>query len=608
MSQQQKIFNVIVIGGGHAGVEAAHAAARMGSKTALISLDKNKIGLMPCNPSIGGVGKGHIVFEMSALDGVMPKLCNTTYLQAHMLNTKKGPAVQGLRLQIDKEKYCEAASQLMQNSPNLTVIEEMVNEIIVENGVVKGIITAQNEIILGNQVVITTGTFLNGLIHIGEEQRSAGRRNEKASIELADFLPKLNLRMGRLKTGTPPRLATDTIDFDKLEKQVTNPVPYLFDFYPQKIENSVDCHIAYTNEESHRIIKENLHRSAMYSGNIKGIGPRYCPSIEDKIARFFDKKSHHIFVEPETREFVEAYPSGVSTSLPLDVQNDFIHSIKGFENAKIVKPGYAIEYDFVHPDQLKHSLEVKSIEGLFLAGQINGTTGYEEAAGQGLIAGINAHLKDTNQAPFILDRSESYIGVMIDDLVRLGVDEPYRMFTSRAERRLILRQDNSFRRLTARGYAVGVVSQKLYDDFMLEESEYNRAIDYLNTTYKHTQLIQALEKHESNSTEMIQELVPFELSPRNIVSVYAHIKYKDYIIREDKQIDTVKKYQQMTLPDETVIQKAPSLSIEIKQKLKKHKPNTIAEAQLIPGVTPAALSMLILLAKHPSIVDKYDSN
>jgi tRNA uridine 5-carboxymethylaminomethyl modification enzyme len=607
MSQQQ-FFNVIVIGGGHAGVEAAHAAARMGSRTALVTLDKNKTGLMPCNPSIGGVGKGHIVFEISALDGVMPKLCNTTYLQAHMLNTKKGPAVQGLRLQIDKDAYREAASHLMQNTPNLTVIEAMVDEIIVENGVVRGIITAQQETILCNQVVITTGTFLNGLIHIGEVQHSAGRSNEKASIELADFLAKLHLRMGRLKTGTPPRLATDSIDFEKLEKQVTSPVPYLFDFFPQTIENTVACHIAYTNEESHRIIKENLHRSAMYSGNIKGIGPRYCPSIEDKIARFFDKKAHHIFVEPETKEFVEAYPSGVSTSLPVDVQNDFIHSIRGFENAKIVKPGYAIEYDFVHPDQLKHSLEVISISGLFLAGQVNGTTGYEEAAGQGLVAGINAHLKDTNQPPFILDRSESYIGVMIDDLVRLGVDEPYRMFTSRAERRLVLRQDNSFRRLTARGYAIGVVSQALYDAFMQEEAEYNQAIDYLNKTYKHTQLIQALEKHETNSQEMIQELVPFALSPRNTVSVYAHVKYKDYIIREERQIETVKKYQQISLPEESVIEKAPSLSIEIKQKLKRHKPKTIAEAQLIPGITPAALSMLILLAKHPSIVDKYDSN
>ena len=557
---------------------------------------------MPCNPSIG-VGKGHIVFEISALDGVMPKLCNTTYLQAHMLNTKKGPAVQGLRLQIDKEQYAAEASQYMQNSENLTVVEEMVNEIIVEENVVKGIKTASGKIIGSRQVILTTGTFLNGVIHIGEDQKSAGRRNEKASVELGNFLTKLNLRMGRLKTGTPPRLATHTIDFDKLDKQITEPVPYLYDFYPQKIENRVDCYIAKTNEGSHKIINDNLHRSAMYSGNIKGVGPRYCPSIEDKIARFYDKSSHHVFVEPETEEFIEAYPSGLSTSLPFDVQKDFIHSIAGFENADLVKPGYAIEYDFVHPDQLKHSLEVKSIKGLFLAGQINGTTGYEEAAGQGLVAGMNAHLKDKNQGPFILDRNESYIGVMIDDLVRLGVDEPYRMFTSRAERRLILRQDNTFRRLTEKGYQVGVVSQKLYDAFKAEEAEYNKAIDHLKSNYKHIELIRALEETTSDK-ELIERLVPFELSPRNIVSVYAYIKYKDYIVREERQIERVKKYRNIQLPEESVIQRAPSLSIEIKQKLKKHKPKTIAETQLIPGVTPAALSMLILLSKHPSIVEK----
>lgn len=607
MSQNKKDFDVIVIGGGHAGIEAAHAAARMGSKTALITIDSNKIGLMPCNPSIGGVGKGHIVFEISALDGVMPKLSSKTYLQAHMLNTKKGPAVQGLRLQIDKEKYSQAASELMKNSSNLTVVEEMVDEIIVENGEVKGVITSNKEIISGSQVIVTTGTFLNGLIHIGEYQKPAGRRDEKASVKLANFLTKLNLKMGRLKTGTPPRIATNTIDLEKLDKQETDPVPYLYTFEKQEIKTSVSCYIAYTNEASHEIVKKNLNKSAMYSGNIKGVGPRYCPSIEDKIARFFDKKAHHVFVEPETKDFVEAYPSGISTSLPVDVQNDFIHSIKGFENAVITKPGYAIEYDFVHPEQLSHSLEVKAIKGLFLAGQINGTTGYEEAAGQGLIAGMNAHLKDKGLDPFILDRSESYIGVMIDDLVRLGVDEPYRMFTSRAERRLILRQDNTFRRLTQKGYDAGVVSQELYDAFITEEAEHTKAIDYLEKTHKHAFMIQTLEKYGTDKA-VVKELIPFELSPRNIVSVYAHVKYKSYIIREEKQIEKIKKYQQIQLPEESVIQRAPSLSVEMKQKLKKYKPKTIAETQLIPGVTPAALSMLILLAKHPSIVDKYDSN
>ena len=598
-------FDVIVVGGGHAGLEAAHAAARMGSKTALVTLDKNKIGLAPCNPSVGGVGKGHIVFEISALDGLMPKICSTTYLQARMLNTKKGPAVQGLRLQIDKEAYAARASQIMQHTPNVTIIEKMVDEIVIEEHdnirSVRGIKTADGEIYHAHQVVITTGTFLNGLIHIGDVNFPAGRRDEKASIKLSDYLSKLNLRMGRLKTGTPPRLDPKTIDFSKLERQEVEPLTHLFEFDQKDVVTTRDCFIAHTNEKTHKIIFDNLHRSAMYSGNIKGIGPRYCPSIEDKISRFADKASHHIFVEPETAEFLEVYPSGISTSLPESVQKDFIQSIVGFENAVITKSGYAVEYDFVHPDQLKHSLELKSIEGLFLAGQINGTTGYEEAAGQGLVAGINAHQKATGKDPLILDRSESYIGVMIDDLVTMGVDEPYRMFTSRAEHRLILRQDNTFLRLTQRGYDIGCVSQELYDKFIAEKKDLDAAIADLDSRYNNAQLVQAADL-EQPICEIVENLLGYKVSSRNALSIFAHMKYREYIKRQEREILKVAQYRDLTLPPMETILNISGLSTEIKQKIKRYNPATVADAALIAGITPAAISLLVLIARKPELI------
>jgi tRNA uridine 5-carboxymethylaminomethyl modification enzyme len=601
MNQIQNFFDVIVIGGGHAGLEAAHASARMGSKTALFTLDKNKIGLAPCNPSIGGVGKGHIVFEISALDGLMPKICSKTYLQARMLNTKKGPAVQGLRLQIDKEAYAALASKIMQNMPNLTIVEAMVDEIIVEHNKVQGIKTADNSIYKAQQVVITTGTFLNGLIHIGDVHFSAGRRDEQAAVKLSDYLTRLNLRMGRLKTGTPPRLDPATIDFTKLERQATEALTHLFEFDALDVSNSHDCFIAHTNEKTHKIIADNLHKSAMYSGNIKGIGPRYCPSIEDKISRFADKASHHIFVEPETAEFVEVYPSGISTSLPESVQKEFIQSIIGFEQAVITKPGYAVEYDFVHPDQLKHSLEVKTISGLFLAGQINGTTGYEEAAGQGIIAGINAHQKAVGKEPFILDRNESYIGVMIDDLVTMGVDEPYRMFTSRAERRLILRQDNAFSRLTEKGFKLGCVSQELYDKFITEKKDLDAAIADLDSRYNNAQLVQAAEQ-ELPMQEIIETLLGYQVSSRNALSIFAHMKYREYIKREEREIAKVYQYRDLKLPPIDVIMNVSGLSTEIKQKIKRYNPATVSDAALIAGITPAAISLLVLIARKPDLI------
>ncbi len=617
MNQLHNYFDVIVVGGGHAGLEAAHAAARMGSKTALVTLDKNKIGLAPCNPSVGGVGKGHIVFEISALDGLMPKICSSTYLQARMLNTKKGPAVQGLRLQIDKEAYAARASNIMQQTPNITIIEAMVDEIVIDhviskempdrekmpNRSVRGIKTADGTIYYANQVVITTGTFLNGLIHIGDVSFPAGRRDEKAAVKLSDYLSQLNLRMGRLKTGTPPRLDPATIDFTKLERQEVEPLTHLFEFDAINVASSHDCFIAHTNEKTHKIIFDNLHKSAMYSGNIKGIGPRYCPSIEDKISRFADKSSHHIFVEPETAAFVEVYPSGISTSLPESVQKDFIQSIVGFENAVITKPGYAVEYDFVHPDQLKHSLELKSIEGLFLAGQINGTTGYEEAAGQGLIAGINAHQKAAGKDPFILDRNESYIGVMIDDLVTMGVDEPYRMFTSRAERRLILRQDNAFTRLTPRGYEIGCVSQELYDKFVAEKKDLDAAIADLDSRYKNPELVQAAEQ-DIPMQDIVETLLGYKVSSRNALSIFAHMKYREYIKREEREVAKVHQYRDLKLPAMETIMHISGLSTEIKQKIKRYAPATVADAALIAGITPAAISLLVLVARKPELVKR----
>ena len=600
MNQNKNLFDVIVVGGGHAGIEAAYASANMGSKTALVTLDKNKIGLTPCNPSIGGVGKGHIVFEISALGGLMPKICSKTYLQARMLNTKKGPAVQGLRLQIDKDAYAKEAGRKIAETANLTILESMVDEVLVENGSVVGIRTSKDEIVYAKQVVLTTGTFLNGLIHIGDTSFSAGRSGEKAAKKLSTFLTKLNLRMGRLKTGTPPRLDKSTIDFDKLEKQDADDLQYLFEFDPIKVVTTQDCYIAHTNEATHELIRKNINRSAMYSGNIKGTGPRYCPSIEDKVSRFAEKASHHIFVEPETAEYIEAYPSGMSTSLPEDVQNDFIHSIKGFENAVITKPGYAVEYDFIHPEQLNHSLEVSTIQGLFLAGQINGTTGYEEAAGQGLMAGINAHQKAHNKEPFVLDRNESYIGVMIDDLVTVGIDEPYRMFTSRAERRLVLRQDNAFLRLTKKGYEVGTVSEEMYQKFLLEKTEFETALNYLDTTYSHPELIKAIEQPISNKA-VIEGLLGYEVSGRNILTLFAHVKYREYIKREEREVQKVKEYRNIALPEFSIINNVSGLSTEMKQKIKRYKPSTVADAMLISGMTPAAISLLVLIARRPDL-------
>ena len=586
-------FDVIVIGGGHAGIEAAHAAAKMGSKTLMVTINIDTIGLMPCNPAVGGVGKGHIVYEISALGGLMPKLCTQTYLQARMLNTRKGPAVQGLRLQIDKYAYNQLAKVTLEHMENLTLRMGMVEEILIDDTrSIRGIRTRDGAEYLAPTLIITTGTFLNGKIHIGPTNYTAGRQGEEASVNLPEFLKKYGITLGRLKTGTPPRLLRSSLDFSRMEKQEPDNLNYLFEFYPHKSVESRACYITHTNQKTHDIIKRNLHLSAMYSGNIQGIGPRYCPSIEDKISRFSDKTSHHVFVEPEGASTEEIYPNGLSTSLPSNVQKEYIQSIKGFEEAVISRPGYAVEYDFVHPNQLHHTLEVKSLNGLYLAGQINGTTGYEEAAGQGIVAGINAHLKSHKLPPFILDRTESYIGVMIDDLITFSVDEPYRMFTSRAERRLLLRQDNSFLRLTDRAYNLGLIDEKLYCDFKQEKQIITQTLADMRAGHQYADLLRLYGELECN-VDAIRQSTPSVLSDRAVQNLYAEVRYEPYIKRELKEVEKHLQYKHLIIPDTFEYKDMPGLSKELQQKLTRFKPATIAQAELIQGMTPAAISLLI---------------
>ena len=598
-------FDVIVIGAGHAGIEAAYAAARMGCKTALITLRKDRIGWMPCNPAVGGIGKGHIVFEISALGGLMPQLCTKTYLQAKMLNTSKGPAVHGLRLQIDKIKYARAAQEAICNTPNLTVIEDMVDELILDtNKNVQGVVTSSGVTYTTGSVVLTSGTFLNGLVHIGQESYPAGRRDEKAVIKLAEFMKTLNLKMGRLKTGTPPRLLRESVDTSCMEEDISDNLDYLFEFQPHKVTHKVSCHVTHTNPQAHQVIFDNAHLSPVFSQKIQGTAPRYCPSIEVKVTRFAHKTSHHVFVEPETAELNcessgELYPNGLSTCLPKEAQEKFIRSIKGFENAVIAKYGYAIEYDFVLPNQLHHTLELKSVPGFFLAGQINGTTGYEEAAGQGIIAGINAALKAQQREPYIMGRNNGYIGIMIDDLVTLGVDEPYRMFTSRAERRLILRQDNTFSRLGPSAYALGLISKEMFDAIQEEEMTIKNVVEQFEKNGQTKMLAQKISQGNSDEVKaLIKAACPASTASRVLTSVYAEILYNPYKQRELREVEKSEEYRELIIPATFSYKDMPGLSRELQEKLVHHKPQTIAQAGLIQGMTPAAISLLIFRVRE----------